>query len=823
MAEDIIIRYRAEVDELVKELNLVIEQQEKVADSADKSAKTFQKSVDSETKAAQRRADAIKSELANIEKLKASRARAFDPVVIDRFNRAISQSEARIKSLSSATDKEAKKLVSSFDKAGSQIKNIGLGIAAGFGAAFTVDAVIQFARASVNAFIDAEKNANKLKFAITQIGGESEQAFNRLIKQSGELQKITIFSDDAIQQAQSALSAFGLTADQIEDLIPKLADFATVTGQDIVSAAQQVGAGLEGAGREFKKYGIEVSATASRQDNFNKILEGFGKFAGSAEEATKTLSGELELLRNEADDLQESIGEKLAPVFVKARKAFLSFVSDVVDGFATLNGVNQEATERSQQRAEDALDKTIEGIKASVDVYVKAGKASLEATKLVVEREKELLQEEISRNIGIDEDYASEKIAINKFILKNLDKYVDDLAKNADKQAQISEELTEGEKKLKDVRIAGTEEEIKAMRELMDSYQFLSEDQKRLVDLSVLSTEGIETLTLAVKQLNEEFQSDAIKDFEDKLKGLNDARLKSTEGFKQATVDTRTELEKFLDANLVAIQASQDLFSQLTSLYNTFADDRIRQLERQGEAFTENLTAEDEALNESREQRLISEADYRKRSDAIEAKKVENEKRIQAAINKERRKAAILEKINATFEIILNTAVAISKASPNPILIALAAALGAAQLATVAATPLPAFKKGTKGKKGSGMALVGEEGAEMTYLPDGAKVLPAKQTKTYGEVFDAMFDNRFESYVLKKYVAPALAEQKRKFDEGKEKNFASNIVTSMQYNGLTTGDLIYANRKGTNIRNTDEIAIAIAKALKTERPDLWRL
>ena len=54
---------------------------------------------------------------------------------------------------------------------------------------------------------------------------------------------------------------------------------------------------------------------------------------------------------------------------------------------------------------------------------------------------------------------------------------------------------------------------------------------------------------------------------------------------------------------------------------------------------------------------------------------------------------------------------------------AMAAALGATQLAMVLAKPLPQYAKGRAGGKGE-FAMVGERGAELMYVPEGASIVP---------------------------------------------------------------------------------------------------
>jgi tape measure domain-containing protein len=108
-----------------------------------------------------------------------------------------------------------------------------------------------------------------------------------------------------------------------------------------------------------------------------------------------------------------------------------------------------------------------------------------------------------------------------------------------------------------------------------------------------------------------------------------------------------------------------------------------------------------------------------------------------------RQKQAKADKAQAAFNIILNTAVAVSKASPVVPLMVLAAALGVVQLAVVLSKPLPQYYKGTSNAE-EGLAQVAERGPEIreskgkmmlydkpqvAYLNSGDKIYTAQQTQ----------------------------------------------------------------------------------------------
>ena len=332
--EDILIRYRADVSQLEADLNKLIDSQEQLTAATKQNTAEQTKAANSAEFAAKKRAQLLEQETKKLQQLKEAQKLAFDPVQINKYNNQISESQKRIELLGGEVKKSSSIFASFSQGAINQFKAIGLAAVG----VFSVQSIIGFSKESFNAFLEAETAANKLKFAIVDIGGETEAAYDRLIKQSSELQAITVFEDDDIQNAQAALANFGLAADEIEALLPKLLDFATVAGTDLQTAVSQIGGGLEGAGKAFKKYGIDVDATKSRQENLNVILQGFEKFAGTAANAANTVTGRYKQQQNVIDDLQETIGERLAPAFIKIQ----TFALKALDIVSKLFGSKQQ-------------------------------------------------------------------------------------------------------------------------------------------------------------------------------------------------------------------------------------------------------------------------------------------------------------------------------------------------------------------------------------------------------------------------------------------------------------------------------------------------
>jgi len=293
------------------------------------------------------------------------------------------------------------------------------------------------------------------------------------------------------------------------------------------------------------------------------------------------------------------------------------------------------------------------------------------------------------------------------------------------------------------------------------------------------------------------------------------------------TEEDRRATEARIENTFKVLQAVGGLLSEINGLFKAASDQRISEIEAEKEAQLSSIEAQLEANQEFLDERKISDEEFAANEKALQEEKLRIEKETQKKIREEKRKQAILDKANALFEIGLSTAVAIVNAQKNPpplstILTAIIAATSALQAAAVIAQPIP-YRKGSKNTGPTGhLARVGEEGEEFVFMPSGSKVLPARQTKRYGEVIDAMFDNRLDDYIHRNYITPALMSQRNAKDSQRSRSFAENIANSITYNqgGLTASDLEAQRKRGQYIRNVDELADAIAKRIPSR--DIYR-
>jgi hypothetical protein len=166
--------------------------------------------------------------------------------------------------------------------------------------------IIAFGAASVKAFDEQIKAETKLRTAL----GDSAEAFDVLKKQAQDLQKITIFGDEATLEAQSFLAQLGLNADAILRLTPLIQDFATAQGIQLTDAAKLVAKSVGSSTNALSRYGLQIEGTVGEQDRLESAVNALSKaFGGQSEAIAKEGLGPLQQLKNELGDVSEKFGE----------------------------------------------------------------------------------------------------------------------------------------------------------------------------------------------------------------------------------------------------------------------------------------------------------------------------------------------------------------------------------------------------------------------------------------------------------------------------------------------------------------------------------
>lgn len=225
---------------------------------------------------------------------------------------------------------------------------------------------------------------------------------------------------------------------------------------------------------------------------------------------------------------------------------------------------------------------------------------------------------------------------------------------------------------------------------------------------------GVDTIAQEneLKKIREKLSDLRAKDVDTDVKYTIDAEKAKTDAEKAAAAEREALRKKEIEGVKKLASAA---IESITSLFSSYYESQKAAVEQQMSDLDAATQAQVDAVNAS----TASEEDKARQTAIINAKAAVQK---QALTNKEKQielSQARFEKAKSIASIIQNTAVAVTKVIPNPILMALAAAAGAIELGTVLATPLPKYELGTDFHPGGAMMVNDGGKLEVIKTPDG--------------------------------------------------------------------------------------------------------
>ena len=253
-------------------------------------------------------------------------------------------------------------------------------------------------------------------------------------------------------------------------------------------------------------------------------------------------------------------------------------------------------------------------------------------------------------------------------------------------------------------------------------------------------------LDLEVQQMNEKTDEATKKRILDRLEWIRKKNeeyakmeldaIKEGMAGNQALLDSEdAQIEEMWRKRIERVQEYANIVSTATELMGNITEiiynAEISKINERERVLNDNYDAETKRINAS----FTNKADRERELIKLQAQREAQQKNIDQARRRAERKAAQQNKAYSIAQIIMDTAVSVmktfSKYGFTPLGIGLAAAQGAigiANIARVASTPLPEYYKGTDNHPG-GLAHVGEKGVELGILPGGKTFLtPATDT-----------------------------------------------------------------------------------------------
>lgn len=372
---------------------------------------------------------------------------------------------------------------------------------------------------------------------------------------------------------------------------------------------------------------------------------------------------------------------------------------------------------------------------------------------------KQILRDEL---LAIDKNYLDKKDEEERKRIESLAKYEMDDKKNkyADESIKSSRNMQrdireqaalyeqgiinkkEYEKRkaqiTQDYAIIETKRTMALLQELINVQGISDEERLRLKE--ALAEEEIKLIEKVrdahTKARDEENESDKkywadIQSSIDNLKNVSDDAVDGlgtlfggiTELILKMVKDGKLGLEDLL-ASAAAI--SEGLSTMVIGMY----DRQIEKIEEQQEKNEEAGEEEKERIEDLVNSGVISTEEGEARKRAAEQRTADKNKELEKQKAEIQQKQAKWDKANSIIQATIATSLAVTKALPNFVVAAIVAAMGAAQIAMIAAQPIPKYAKGTKDKSHpGGLAIVGDGGKREVILTDsGAYITPSVPT-----------------------------------------------------------------------------------------------
>jgi hypothetical protein len=397
---------------------------------------------------------------------------------------------------------------------------------------------------------------------------------------------------------------------------------------------------------------------------------------------------------------------------------------------------NAVRREEAKKRAEDAKKAAEDAAKAELEARnaarEKLRQLELDALATQLDDREKVLSDSNAKIAELEATFAASKFAKGSVEEKKLQesitlikeqatkdiaeidqKALDDKAAKekeaAEKAKQEAEKLAQEKTRL---AIAGIDAEIDALKTLEIS-EGTSLDRR------------IELIKLNGKKRIEEAQGNAAK-----------IKLINAETEQAIQDENNKSTQKAIDNAFAVANAVADTLGSIISLQGEQSALRI-----------EEIDAESQKQAEAIERSTETEINKQRQLDALRL-------RTQQKIAQEKARQAQSEKTFAIFTAIINTAAEVTKNIANPVLAAITAAAGLAQIAIISAQPVPKFKKG-----GPVGGKSHEAGGTLIEAEKGEYVVNKTSVSQHRKALDAMNTSSaaFKKFIDEKYVRPAIA------------------------------------------------------------------
>lgn len=488
------------IESLKKENSDLLKQQKELQKQGKQNGKQFQENAQkiaknrseltSLNKARVNSIKTLKAEANSMDALKAKLAQ--DVAARNKVNTATKEGQVRFNAFNKAILKTTKALSKAEEAGGNFGRGVGnyskglkrvSKLASQFGLILGAGALFSGLKKSIELFgVQAEAEL-RLEEAI----GGNIDAYKL---EATALQNRTTFGDEQILQAQAQLAVLGLTEEQIKKLTPLVLDLSASTGKDLTKSTKEVVSALATGSTTLEKYGVELSATNTQSENFDKTIAGLKKSVGGTSEAiAKVGTGPLKQMQNRFGDILEIVGEKLVPV--------LNFVAENFDTIAKVVGIAAGAflAYKVVQTASTIATNVLALATKALNAVMNASPLGLFIT--------------LAAGLAVAFFGLSGEIDAAEDRLDDFNESTQEAVKLSDKRiAQIDEEIRSlkrqgaAEGAIIDARLRRNDEQIKRQKELIKASEDQAEKIQVLNDILGFEAKALEGVQAEIEKLN---------------------------------------------------------------------------------------------------------------------------------------------------------------------------------------------------------------------------------------------------------------------------------------------------------------------------------
>jgi hypothetical protein len=418
----------------------------------------------------------------------------------------------------------------------------------------------------------------------------------------------------------------------------------------------------------------------------------------------------------------------------KAKEVQQSAVNAVLDASAKITVIRNEAEREASEKAQEEAKKRAEAAKKAAEDVAKArenlAKLETDALQAQLDEREKILSESNAKIQELEKAFLESRFAAGSAEEKKLQDAILAIKEQATKSiAEIDQKAIDD----------------KAAKEKEAAEKAQQEAEKAAEERSKLTIAGIDAQINALKTLEiaegtslerriEIIQLESKKRIEDAKENASEIKLINAETEQAIRDERKKSRDEAIDQALEIAQAVADTLGSIIELQGIQSQKRIEEINAANEA--EKAAIEGSTISEAQKQRKL------------EALRIRTEQKVAA----EKTRQAKAEKAAAIFNATIGTAAAVAKAV-TVVEKAIALASGLAQIAIIAATPIPKFKKG---------GMVGgrshEAGGTLIEAERGEFVVNKNSVMRNRRELDAINTSSaaFKRLIDERYVRPAI-------------------------------------------------------------------